>query len=337
MLSIFSFVSVLALCFALPGACQTRTKAPSGAVVVRPSNPGSGEFTSVAAAINSLPNDSSSRTIFIFPGTYSGQVTINRSGPVTVYGYTSNVQDFNSNQVVLTHSASLGTAGSDDLSGTLRILSNNVKIYNIDIKNTFGVAQTNGQAIALSNYGSRVGIYASRMYSYQDTLYTNKGTHVYLKSYIEGAVDFIFGRLSQAYFEGNTIASKGYGCVTASGRQSNDAGIYLFNNNKIIKASDAFSNVTGDVWLGRPWGSESNFVVANRSQLNKAVWSVWNTATPNTDHVTFAEYNSTGSGVAGVSRPSFSTLLTSSQAAQYTIASAIGSDYISWVDASYLS
>ena len=88
---------------------SSRTSPPSGAVVVRPSNPGAGEFTSVQAAVNSLPNDSSSRTIFIFPGmrscrnftsfhgfhdvdltpllrvgTYSEQVVISRSGPLTV-------------------------------------------------------------------------------------------------------------------------------------------------------------------------------------------------------------------------------------------------------------
>lgn len=38
-------------------------------------------------------------------------------------------------------------------------------------------------------------------------------------------MDFIFGREAQAYFEGNVIASKGAGCVTASGRESNDSAI----------------------------------------------------------------------------------------------------------------
>jgi pectinesterase len=46
--------------------------------------------------------------------------------------------------------------------------------------------------------------------------------------WVQGAVDFIFGRHSIAYFEGNTIASKGAGCITASGRQLNDTGICEF-------------------------------------------------------------------------------------------------------------
>lgn len=166
--------------------------------------------------------------------------------------------DFSKNVVVLAHNASLATSASDDLTGTLRIKSDNVALYNIDVRNDFGVASTNGQAIAISAYGSKFGAYACRFFSYQvrkhflihiifvkentfhqDTLYANVGTQVYLKSYIEvvilflsrmshlridqGAVDFIFGREGQAYFEGNTIASKGAGCVTANGRQTNDS------------------------------------------------------------------------------------------------------------------
>lgn len=55
-------------------------------------------------------------------------------------------------------------------------------MYNINVKNTYGVG---GQAIALSQYGSRVGIYACGLYGYQDTLLVNDGTQVYLQGYIE--------------------------------------------------------------------------------------------------------------------------------------------------------
>jgi len=55
-------------------------------------------------------------------------------------------------------------------------------MYNVNVKNTYGVG---GQAIALSQYGSRVGIYACGLYGYQDTLLVNDGTQVYLQGYIE--------------------------------------------------------------------------------------------------------------------------------------------------------
>lgn len=44
----------------------------------------------------------------------------------------------------------------------------------------------------------------------------------------KGAVDFIFGREGTAYFEGNVIASKGTGCVTANGRESDDSTLCKF-------------------------------------------------------------------------------------------------------------
>ena len=71
--------------------------------------------------------------------------------------------------------------------------------------------------------------------------------------------------------------------------------------------------------------------------INAALWEEWNASTPLTDHVTFDDYATTGSGLPSkVARPSFATLLTSSQAATFTISSAIGSDYAGWVDTAYL-
>ena len=81
--------------------------------------------------------------------------------------------DFTVNQVVITHNASLATSSSDDATGTLRIKSDNVRLYNLDIRNDFGVALTNGQAIALSEYGSKFGAYACRFFSYQVSKYEN--------------------------------------------------------------------------------------------------------------------------------------------------------------------
>ena len=75
----FIFVSLFGLVFA-----QSRTAPPSGAVVVRSGTTAAGEFKTVSAAVNSLPNDKSSRSIFIYPGQYNEQVYINRTGPLTV-------------------------------------------------------------------------------------------------------------------------------------------------------------------------------------------------------------------------------------------------------------
>jgi len=331
----------------LPGLClvfsalalsppSSHTTPPAGAKIVRAGTTTSGEFATLAAAVAALPNDSSAQTIFIYPGTYSGQVLIERSGPVTILGYSTNPGSYSANQVTITASATLTTAGSDDASGTLRIHTDDVAIYNVNIRNNFG---SGVQAIALSNYGDHVGLYACGLYGYQDTLYTNEGTHVYVQSYIQGAVDFVFGRLSQAYFEGNTIAVSGPGCITASGRTSNDSGIYLFSENNIVLASNAVSGTSGNIFFGRPWSDYARVVFKSTTvsaPMNPTLWSIWGASDPNTDHVTFDDYATTGPGIpSNVARASFATLLTASEASAFTMWSALGGN-TSWIDADYL-
>ncbi|KAJ6487690.1 pectin lyase fold/virulence factor [Mycena sanguinolenta] len=327
----FMFLSLIQWAFA-----ASRTSPPSGAIIVRQGTTTAGEFSTLAAALNSLPNDSSSRSIFIFPGTYTGQIDITRSGPLTIYGYTTDTTTYTGNQAIITAGVSAAAAGSDDASGTLRIHKDNFSMYNVNVKNTFGPGS---QAIAISQYGSQVGLYACGFFGYQDTLYANAGTQVYLKGYIEGAVDFIFGRGGLAYFGGNTIASNGPGCITASGRESADSGSYVFNQNTIILASDAVSGTSGKIFLGRPWGDFAKVIFKNtviNAPMDKALWSIWNTGDPRTDDIFFAEFNTTGSGASGASRPSFATVLSASQATAYTISSAVGSNFASWVDPAYI-
>jgi pectin methylesterase-like acyl-CoA thioesterase len=67
----------------------SRTSPPSGALVVRAGTSNSGEYKTVQAAVNALPNDGSSKSIFIYPGTYTEQVYITRSGPLTVMHLTT--------------------------------------------------------------------------------------------------------------------------------------------------------------------------------------------------------------------------------------------------------
>ncbi|KAG6917299.1 hypothetical protein DXG01_003140 [Tephrocybe rancida] len=334
----------------------SRTSPPSGAKVVRAGTTTSGEYKTVASAVAALPNDSTTQSIFIYPGTYNEQVYITRTGPLTIYGYTTDTLSYSANQVTIQAGVTATDAGSNDASGTLRIHKNDFKMYNVNIKNTHG---SGTQAIAFSQYGSRVGLYACGFYGYQDTLLANAGTQVYLRNYIQGATDFIFGRGGLAFFGKNTIGVSGPGWVTASGRESADSGSCkrgtyssymqstyhsknfedVFDGNSIVLASGAPSSTSGACYFGRPWGAYAKVIFKNTvvtAPFNKALWSVWNTGDERTDHILFGEYNSSGSGVSGASRPSFVTVLTAAQAATYTIASAVGSDYASWVDASYL-
>ena len=175
----------------------SRTDPPSGAVVVP------NDYSTIQAAVDSL-GDSEDAVIFIYGGTYNEQVYIERNGALTVsvrvlpcfvihivafarfihllhaftsiysrayasqiYGETEDTSDYKGNKVTITHSLDASAAGSNDASGTLRVHSDNVAIYNIDIVNSYGKGS---QAIAVSQYGSQVGFYGCGLYGYQDTL-----------------------------------------------------------------------------------------------------------------------------------------------------------------------
>ncbi|KAK0493493.1 pectin lyase fold/virulence factor [Armillaria luteobubalina] len=318
---------------------DSRTSAPSGAVVVRGAEQSQGNTA----------RDGTAKVIFIYAGksiflvrvgTYSEQVYIDRKGKTTIMGQTSDTSSYTGNTVTITHSSSLGTAGTDDLTGTLRVHKDDFALYNVNVKNTFGQASTNGQALALSAYGSNQGYYGVGFYSYQDTVLAETGNQFYGSCYIEGAVDYIFGQYARAYFHKNMIASVGAGAITASGRtaSSGTSGTSLFVINKatITTSSAATTSLQGKVYLGRPWGNYARVVYTSCSLgnlINGAGWEQWSTSSPNTDHVTFAEYASTGSGASGT-RASFSTKLSSTSG--YTISDVLGSTYTSWVDSSYL-
>ncbi|ESK82463.1 carbohydrate esterase family 8 protein [Moniliophthora roreri MCA 2997] len=330
------FVSLsVVLAFVQAVIAASRTSPPSGALVVRAGTSTSGEYKTVQAAVNALPSDSSSRSIFIYPGTYTEQVYITRPGPLTIYGYTDDTSSYSSNQVTIQFNKGRDVAASNDETGTLRIHKDDFKIYNVNLKNTRGAGT---QAGAISQYGNRVGFYACGFYGYQDTLYANAGTQVYLKSYIQGKTDFIYGRQGRAYFGGNTIAVSGPGYITASGRQSDDAGSYVFNSNTVVQASGAESGTSGGYYFGRPWDVYAKVIFKNtvlNVAPNKALWTLWNGDSNSVSHAFLADYKTSGSGASGLARASFARQLSDSEANSYTISSAVGSDYANWVDMLY--
>ncbi|KAG7443475.1 pectin lyase-like protein [Guyanagaster necrorhizus] len=317
---------------------ESRTSAPTGAVVVRGSGAASGEYSTVQAAVDSLADDGTDQVIFIYEGTYTEQVYIDRDGQTTIMGQTSDTSSYASNTVTITYSLSLASADDDDSTGTLRVHKDDFALYNVNVKNTYGEASTDGQALALSAYGTNHGYYGVGFYSYQDTVLAQTGNQFYGSCYIEGAVDYIFGQYARAYFHQNTIASVGAGAITANGRSSSDGvSLYVINESTITTSSSATASLEGLVFLGRPWGAYARVVYTSCSLgdlINSAGWEEWSSSEPNTADVTFAEYNSSGDGASDSTRASFGTILTSTSG--YTISDVLGSDYADWVDSDYL-
>ncbi|EUC65300.1 pectinesterase [Rhizoctonia solani AG-3 Rhs1AP] len=313
-----SSAAFLSLCWTVSCASSP----PSGAITVG----SGGKYSTLSAALK----DTSRRVFvvcnvyFVYAGTYKEQVAISRAN-VKIYGQTSNALTYSSNQATFTNNIPASSAGSNDASGTVRVLATGVSIYNLNIANTYGKPVDQSQAIALSVQAGQFGCYGCKLTGYQDTLLANKGTQFYGKSYIEGAVDFIFGQQASIWITGSTINTLGNGYITASGRSSEDSNYYVIDKSSITG--------TGTQYLGRPWRNYARVIVQGTSigsHVVAAGWSQWSSSTPNIDHILYGEYNNSGGGAWRTGRASFATKLS----AGVSISTALGST--SWIDSAYL-
>ncbi|KIM26851.1 carbohydrate esterase family 8 protein [Serendipita vermifera MAFF 305830] len=298
--------------------CTVFAAVPSGAITVG----ASGKYKTLSAALK----DTSSNVYYVYAGSYKEQVVISRSN-VIIYGETTTASSYTGNKATITNNVPASSAGSNDASGTVRIRATGVKIYNLNIANTYGKPVSQSQAIALSVQAGSFGCYGCKITGTQDTLLANVGTQVYAHCYIEGYVDFIFGQTASIWITKSIIQTTGSGCITASGRSSADSNYYVIDQSTI--------QGSGSSYLGRPWRNYAHVIFQNSaigSNVKAAGWSVWSSSDTRTDHVTFGEYNNSGSGAWSSSRASFATKLSSA----VKIATVLGSGYASWVDSTYL-
>ncbi|KAG6612912.1 Pectinesterase [Phytophthora cinnamomi] len=326
-------MSVLAAVEASCSGSHTRTQPPSGAIVVDASGSYTGSVKTVAQGAAKLSDTTAEQTLFIFPGTYREQVAIPQlNGPLVVQGYTCNTMSYSANQVTITHSMAqkdlaANVQSPNVVASTLYLKSDSgVKVYNINVANTAGNV---GQAVATYVDGATYGFYACKFMGYQDTLCANKGRELYARSFISGAVDFIFGLEAMAWFESCDIESVGAGCITANGNTGNsNPSEYVFNKARV------YGSGRQTAYLGRPWRPYARVVWQNSllgNVINPEGWQTWDASTSN---IFFREFNNTGRGAATTQRVSFSGRLSG----PVTIESTLGSNYKTewWVDTMFL-
>jgi pectinesterase len=163
-----SAISVLAIASVILGVlCTSRTSTPAGCLTVRASGAASGEYSSLSSAVSALGtgNSSSTACIFLYSGTYSEQVAIkNYQGALTIYGYTTDTTSYANNKAIITHSESAAVAGNDEGSSTLDITVKNLKMYNVNVINSYGKGS---QAVALTTKGNQNSFYGCAFYGYQ--------------------------------------------------------------------------------------------------------------------------------------------------------------------------
>jgi pectin methylesterase-like acyl-CoA thioesterase len=279
---------------------------------------GSGNFTTLAAAIAALPTSGGS--IYIRPGTYTGQNII-AANNVSLRGLGGDPT-----KIILTASNSNGTSGGDKNSSTLQVTGSAFYMENITLWNTYQIdngVTANSQAVALYLSGDNDVIYNSQISGRQDTLYANEGpSRMYFNSdQITGTVDYIFGDAA-AVFDNCTLYTvyngsyTGGNTVTAQDKSAtNYLSGYVITNSQFLSEQD--QGLQTNLFFGRTWGEYSTVILVNNyvDDVNPAGWEYMGTPSY-LSTATYAEYGTTGPGAAGI-REQYAIALTASQAQAY--------------------
>ncbi len=269
-----------------------------------------GAYPTVQAAVDAVPNGNGVPvTIAVAPGTYREKVFIPAAKPKILLRGTG--RDRSDTVIVFDTPAEYG--GSTG-SATVRIAANDVTARNLTFSNDFDEAAVElkgEQALAMKTTGDRIVFEDTAFLGNQDTLMTDSPkldviSRVYVRdSYIEGDVDFIYGRATtviersviKALSRGSTTNN---GWVTAASTWTGNPYGFLITRSKIVSDAPA-----GSFHLGRPWhpGGEPNAVaqvLIRDTRLPAAI-----KATPWTDMSDFSwkdarltEYRNYGPGSA---------------------------------------
>ena len=300
---------------------------------------GSGDFTTVSAALESIPEDNKTPvTLFIHNGIYKEQLTVT-SPYVTMIG--ESVE-----HTILTYGLYARMTISDGTSlGTFRSYSCLIDTHdftakNLTFENSAGDIPDSGQALALYVDGDRVMFENCKFLSGQDTLFTAPlppkeimpngfigpkqsaprlmGRHYYKSCYIKGTVDFIFGGAA-AYFEGCEFFSKYIGkpvngYVTAASTPENEPYGYVMNRCRFTGNCPPNS-----VYLGRPWREYAKTVLIDcfmDAHIFEEGWDDWGKENAHKT-IYYAEYGSYGPGATIDKRPAWIKRLTKEQLDYY--------------------
>ena len=283
------------------------TKATEPDVLKVISKDGTGDYTTVQSAFNAVPDNYTGRWIIhIKPGTYTERPTLaaNKSNVFLIGD--------DALTTIITNNVSAGTLDGNgnpygtSNSQTMAILGNDFTASKITISNTFvnstANTQINGntQAVALKTQGDRQAFYDCRILGYQDTYLGNSIGRAYFKdSYIEGNVDFIFGRQTVVFDHCTTYINRNNSVVVApSTEASTKFGFVFLDCNLTVPTAgttDFNGTVISNFHFGRPWQNrpKTAFIRSETpAMLNPVGWTTMNAGLS----PIFVEFGGTGAG-----------------------------------------
>lgn len=259
---------------------------------------GSGEFSSISAAINACPDNERS-ILLIKNGRYEEQLSLgSKSKPslkqISLIGESAE-------GVVITHHQARAGAGKPTFEDicTVKLYANDFYAENITIMNT----ATAGMAEALYVAGDRQTFKNCRIIGYQDTFRSKKGTRAWFSNcLLQGAIDFIYGGGTVCFDKCTINCVKGGGYIvapedrskyiprdsTASGK---DLNLQFIFRNCVITASPDVPDES--YYLGRPWNINCGTFYLNCRLGPHIRRNGWQTMNGNESTAVFGEFNST--------------------------------------------
>lgn len=317
-------------------AATAATKAAAAATTLTVAKDGSGQYTTVQAAVNAVPANNPSRVVIaVKPGTYRELVKVPSNKPhVTIQGTGGSRKDTtivynNASGTPKPGGGTYGTGGS----ATVAVEADDFQARNLTISNDFdeGAHQDiAGQAVALRTASDKVFLDGIIVSGDQDTLLLDTASkdrlgRVYMtNSYVVGNVDFIFGRATAVIDKSVITLKKRFngtsaGYVTAPSTAAGRKGILI-----------SATTIGGDVsdrtfYLGRPWHAGGDASLDPQTTVRDSTLSAAIRTAPWTDMSgfhwkddRFAEYRNKGPGAGAASseRPH----LTDAQAAGQEVA-----------------
>lgn len=294
--------------------------AQSPYITITVAKDGSGDFTTIQSAINSVRDLGPAEALIkIKSGIYNEKVAIPSSKHrITIEGENKDNtiitnDDFSGKPNPLTNEK-LNTFNSY----TFLVAGDNIKISNLTIKNS---SCNQGQAVALHVEGDRFVMKNSKILGCQDTLYTatDHSRQYYENCYIEGTTDFIFGQAT-VVFKNCEVKSLANSYITAAATSRDNPYGFVFIDCHLT----AKEGVT-KVYLGRPWRPYAKTVFINTTMENHILpegWNPWkgDKMFPDKEKTTFyAEFKSTGNGANANKRVEWSHQLSKKELKNYTI------------------
>jgi pectinesterase len=290
---------------------------------------GSGKYTTIQEAVNSVRDLGQHVVIHIKKGIYHEKLIIPTwKTQITLIGE-------DKENTIITNNDYSGkvVAGGKDMYGNSKfntftsyavlVQGNDFTAENLTIENTAGRV---GQAVALHVEGDRCVIKNCKLLGNQDTLYltTEKSRELFVDCYIEGTTDFIFGEAT-VVFQNCTIKNLTNSFTTAAATTQRQQFGFVFFNCKLIADTSVKK-----AYLGRPWRPYAKTVYIHcelGSHIIPEGWNQWkgDAMFPDKDKTAYyAEFGNTGPGASTVGRVSWSKQLTPAEARKYTIKNILG-------------